>query len=142
MMGKSVLNMRKISFGRRIGCLVYDSVALTAILFFATFIPTLIAGDAIKPENIFLTSYLTLAALAYYTICWRRGKTLGMLAWGVTIVTSSGHYPNTTACFIRFITAWASSILLGAGYLYSLLDTNNSTWHDKLSGTYLVIVKA
>jgi uncharacterized RDD family membrane protein YckC len=135
----SVQNMKKISFGRRIACLAYDSIALTAILFFATFIPTLFAGGAINPENIFLTSYLIFTALAYYTICWRRGKTLGMLVWGVTIVASSGSHPNTKECFMRFITAWASWIPLGAGYFYALLDSDNRTWHDKLSGTYLVI---
>jgi len=142
MMEKAVLNMKKITFARRIGCLVYDSVALTAILFFAAFIPTLAVGDAIKPENIFLQSYLTMISLTYYTICWRRGKTLGMLAWGVTIVNSSGGNPSSKACFIRFIGAWISSALMGMGYLYALLDRNNNTWHDKLSNTRLVTIQS
>jgi len=141
-MEKAASNMKKISFARRIGCLVYDSVALTAILFFATFIPTLAAGDAIKPENMFLTSYLTFIALSYYTICWRRGKTLGMLAWGVTIVNSSGENPSSKACVIRFFGAWISSALMGIGYLYALVEPDNNAWHDKLSGTRLITIQS
>ena len=127
-----------VSLGRRLLALLYDTIALLAVLYFAAFIPVLASGQALVPGNPLFALYLVLCAFAYYWACWRRGRTLGMQAWKLEIVADGGGRPGTVACIRRFFAAWLSAALLGAGYLAALVHPARLCWHDRLSATRLV----
>lgn len=126
------------SFRRRTGALLYDAIAVLTVLYFAGFVPVLVAGEAIPPGNPLLGVYMSVVAFMYFALCWRRGRTLGMQAWGIQIQTTSGARPTLWTCALRYLAAWVSFACLGLGYLSALLNRERLTWHDRLSGTRLL----
>ena len=128
------------SFRRRLGAMLYDAIAVVMLQYFAAFIPVLAAGDALAPGNALFTAYLTLVSFAYFWLCWRRGRTLGMQAWKLEIRTVEGKPLNSSDCALRFLAAIAAALPLGLGYLAALGNRERIAWHDRLSGTRLLRV--
>jgi len=132
-------NLPTVSFRRRLAALVYDVIAVTAVVYFAAFIPVLAAGgNALAPGNPLFALYLLLVIFAYFAISWRRGRTLGMQAWKIEIIDKDGARPNARAVVLRFLAAGIALALGGLGYLVALLDRQRRTWPDRWSGTRLV----
>ncbi|MEX2480349.1 MAG: RDD family protein [Gammaproteobacteria bacterium] len=128
-----------VSFRRRIAAVIYDAIAVTAVVYFAAFVPVLAAGgNALAPGNPLFSLYLLAVIFAYFAISWRRGRTLGMQAWKIVIVDSAGHHPGWHAVILRFFAAALVISLGGLGYLASLFDSERRAWHDRWSGTRLV----
>lgn len=126
------------SLRRRLAALVYDAVALIAVLYFAAFIPVLAAGDALAPGNLPFMLYLLTVSFVYFHLCWARGRTIGMQAWKLEIVCDGGGRPDLRRSALRFAAATLSLLLCGLGYLAALIDTERRTWPDRVSGTRLV----
>ena len=77
---------------------------------------------------------------AYFGICWRRGRTLGMQAWRLEIVAGNGERrPRWSEISARFAGALLSLMLGGAGYFAALFDAQHRTCHDRWSQTRLVL---
>ena len=127
-------------FPRRMMALLYDAIAVFTLVYFAAFIPVLVAGGIIEPGHPLLTVYVLVVVFAYFGICWRRGRTLGMQAWRLEIVAGDGERrPQWREICVRFAGAMLSQVLCGAGYLAALFDAENRTWHDRWSHTRLVL---
>jgi diketogulonate reductase-like aldo/keto reductase len=129
---------------RRIAAILYDSLLLLALWFLATlpFIATE-GGESIEPGSgpMHIVYQLTLIGVAYgfFVGFWcRRGRTLGMQSWGLQLQTADGKPPSVGAATLRFFTAILSWLPLGLGFLWQLWDTEQLTWHDRLSRTRLV----
>jgi len=134
-------NATPVSLRRRFGAIVYDLIALIAVLFFGT-LPIVIAldGEAIAAENPFYFLYLFACAFFYFGFCWTRGgQTLGMSAWKIKLLTSTGSERVSTANALkRFLLATFS---LGLGLLSAAFRKDRRTWYDVLSGTHLESTK-
>ena len=124
---------------RQIAAMVYDSLLLFALLFFATAIALLFNhGEAIKP-NPFFSLYLLFTLFTFYAWFWHKsGQTLGMRAWKIRIVSDSGANPGWGSCYLRLCCALLSLACFGLGYWWRLFKPY--TWHDRLSGTRIVDV--
>jgi uncharacterized RDD family membrane protein YckC len=132
-------NFPTVSFRRRLAALVYDVIAVTAVVYFAAFIPVLAAGGkALAPGNPLFVLYLLMVIFAYFAVSWRRGRTLGMQAWKIEIVNLDGGRPDGRTVALRFLAAGIAFALGGLGYLVALLDRERRTWPDRWSGTRLV----
>ena len=132
-------NFPRVSFRRRLAALIYDAIAVTAVVYFAAFVPVLAAGgQALAPGNALFALYLLMVIFAYFAISWRRGRTLGMQAWKIEIVDMDGGRPGGRAVALRFCAAGIALALGGLGYLVALLDRERRTWPDRWSGTRLV----
>lgn len=132
-------NFPTVSLRRRLAALVYDAIAVTAVVYFAAFVPVLASGgEALAPGNPLFALYLLMVIFAYFAISWRRGRTLGMQAWKLEIVDLQGSRPNGRAVALRFFSAGIALALGGLGYLVALLDRERRTWPDRWSGTRLV----
>lgn len=119
---------------------LYDTIAVFTLVYFATFIPVVMAGGAIESGNPLLSVYVVIVIYTYFAICWKRGRTLGMQAWRLVLVTVDGEQrPPWRAINVRFVAATASLVLGGAGYLAALFDAEHRTWHDRWSRTRLVL---
>lgn len=127
---------------RRLGAILYDSLLLFAVLFFATaLVLPLTGGQAIAPHNPFYTSYLFFVSFFFFAWFWTHGgQTLGMRAWRIRVQQRNGSPITWTQALLRFMTAIASWLLLGAGFLWALIDKEKMTWHDRYSQTMLVVV--
>jgi uncharacterized RDD family membrane protein YckC len=125
---------------RRLAALLYDTLLLLAIWFVATavFLP-LTGGEAIEPNNPFLTTYLLFVSFFFYGWFWRHGgQTLGMRSWRLQLQNMRAGPISWLQCLLRFIVALPAGLLFGLGYLWMLVDKRKLTWHDRYSETRIV----
>jgi uncharacterized RDD family membrane protein YckC len=131
-------NSNIVSFRRRMAALLYDTIAVATVLYAVAFIPVLTVGAALNDGPSWFRLYLAAVTFGYFWVSWRRGRTLGMQAWKIEIVTGNAERPSLAACVLRFCAASVSAAALGLGYLAALVDPGGRTWHDRISGTQLV----
>ena len=129
-------------FLRRFAAIVYDSLLLFSVLFFATLVLLLFTGGrAIPPNEPLYTTYLIGVSFLYFGWFWTHGgQTLGMRAWRLRIESDTGGPVSWKLALVRFGSAIVSWVPLGAGYLWMLIDRRGLAWHDRLSGTTVVLI--
>ncbi len=139
-------NLPSASLIKQLAAMLYDSLLIFAVLFFAAAIAlafnVLILGgeDAIENNPAF-NLYLLFALFTFYAWFWRQtGQTLGMRAWKIRIVSELGGNPGWGASYLRLVFSLLSIACLGLGYWWRLFKPY--TWHDKLSQTRIVDVSA
>ncbi len=130
------------SFPRRLGAMFYDTLLLLALLFVAAIPLPLIPAET--RENFWIEwlirGYL-LAVIGIYLVgSWRSGgQTLGMRTWRLRVVDRHGTTPETGALLIRFAASILSWVPAGAGFLWILCNRRREAFHDRVSGTYVVL---
>ncbi|MBT8048760.1 MAG: RDD family protein [Xanthomonadales bacterium] len=125
---------------RRLAIILYDAVVVLALLMLAALL-AILAGieNQVALKDPWYTLYLALFWFAYFCWCWHRGgMTVGMRAWRVKIEDANGNRPGWGRSMIRLLVAVVSAAVAGAGFLWSLADTDRRTWHDIASATRLV----
>ncbi len=125
---------------RRLAAVIYDATIVLALLMLATLLAMLLGtGQKTAFRDPGFTLYLLFVWYLYVGWCWHRGgMTVGMRAWRIRIEDDLGRKPSWGKTIIRFLASLLSAALLGAGFLWSLVDSENRTWHDIISGTRLV----
>lgn len=108
------------------------------MLFVAGFI-LVPAAQILPPGSRRHTLQVLLAAVAgvYCVLCWVKGHTLAMKAWGITVRSTDGHLLRTSEALRRFLWALPSLGCAGLGLLWCLLDRDKQFLHDRLAGTRL-----
>ena len=131
------------SLPRRFAAIFYDCLLLTAIFFTATFILLLLIGEAaIKSGNIFYNFFLLFLAYLYFCWHWVKGRqTLGMRSWKIEVINETNSTLNWKQASLRYIASLLSLLLLGLGFIWSLVDKEKLALHDRLSKTKLVVIK-
>ncbi len=127
---------------RRIAAGVYDLLLLAALLMLAGFgAVALLDGNPVPPGSLSFQLSVLLVAGGFYVGFWHRGgQTLGMAAWRLRVETHTGNTPDIGTCVRRFLGLLLSLIPLGAGIWWMLFDVQRQTWHDRLSGTRVVLL--
>ncbi len=131
---------------RRFGAIFYDGLLLFAVLFAGTaaLLP-LTGGRAVAPGSGWYQAYLLALSFLYFGWFWTHGgQTLGMRAWRLRLRVrghDEGRLPWRWA-LARFLTAGLSWAALGLGFAWALWDPERLTWHDRLSGTMLVLERS
>jgi len=137
---------------KRFMAIIYDGFLLIAICFIVaslvSIITTYILNDlnAITKEHpyyllnqMIMLSTIFFTGFAFYVWFWSKGgQTLGMKTWMLQLVSDNGNEITRKQAVIRAITAVLSWSVLGLGFLWSLVDSKNRTWHDILSASHLV----
>ena len=127
------------SLSRRLAVMVYDSLAVLALLLLATS-AAMLAGfrDVTAGHDVLFTAWLLLVWFLYLAWCWRSGgMTIGMRAWRVSIENKEGGQPGWWQCLSRFLVSLLSAAAVGAGFIWSWFDPEKRAWHDMASGTRL-----
>ena len=126
------------SLARRLAAIVYDTMLVVAILFFATVPVVLIHGGAVDGSPLY-TLYLLLVAFLFFGGFWTHGgQTIGMRAWRIRVVRGDGGPLRWRDAAVRYGAALLSWIPLAAGFWWCLFDRERLAWHDRASGTRLV----
>jgi uncharacterized RDD family membrane protein YckC len=122
---------------KQLAAMVYDSLLIFAVLFFASACALLFNhGEAIE-SNIGFSLYLLFTLYTYYAWFWQKsGQTLGMRVWKIRLVSDSGGNPGWAVCYLRLVCALLSLLCLGLGYWWRLFSPY--TWHDRLSHTRVI----
>lgn len=134
---------------RRLLALVYDTLLLLGVTFAYGVVIWIIrkaaGSDMNSPPHpisevaILLGLWITLAG--YYVLCWtKRGQTLGMKSWRLLIVDGSGHYPTMRQSILRCLLAPVSAAPMALGYIWSWIDRRHGAWHDRWTGTRVVVL--
>jgi uncharacterized RDD family membrane protein YckC len=121
----------------------YDALLLASLLLLAGFPYVLAAGE--PPWHWFVRLgyriYLFAAVFGFFGWFWTHGgQTLGMRAWRLRVVRDDGGplgWPQAARRFAAAALSWAA---LGLGFLWCSIDPERRTWHDRLSGTHLVLL--
>lgn len=145
-------NYAPVSLLKRLLAIIYDLFLLIAV-FFAVGIPLSIlttfifnAGNAITEEHQFyllnqviILGSLFIASVFFYGWFWTHGgQTLGMKTWRIMLISNNAQKISWKQAIQRYFAAILSWLVLGMGFLLSLLDDKKRCWHDMLSGSYLV----
>lgn len=126
---------------RRLLCLLYEALLLTAVGFAATLVflaAVQLAG--VETPRPLLQVYLLLVAGGYFVPQWRAGQTLPMRTWRIRVVSAAGEPLTAKRAVVRYVLAVLSSLLLGAGYVWALADPDRQFLHDRLARTRLIAV--
>jgi len=126
---------------RRLGAMLYDGILVLA-LWLATLFPMVaFSNTAVYGANV--QTLLFLELYAFFVFFWlSRGQTLGMLAWKLEIRTIDGQPLTLRQATLRFFGAIVSLACVGVGYLWILIDRENRSWSDLLSGSRIVRTQA
>ncbi len=127
---------------RRLAAISYDTLLLMAVLFLAALPPTFIMGEEPSTPAMFLFQlYLLLIVFTFFAWFWSHGgQTLGMRAWRIRLQNRNPGPATLWQLMLRFIVATFSWLPLGLGFIWSLFDKEQLTWHDRYSMTELVVV--
>lgn len=125
---------------RRLLAAVYDLLLIMAIWLIAGFVALPVSGQ-VQAGNPYYTAYLFLVTFAFFAGFWiRGGATLGMRAWRLRLIQPDGRNITLPQAMLRFVAAFFSWLCLGLGFLWVLIDKDKCTWHDRLSGTRVVVL--
>ncbi len=128
---------------RRLAAILYDGLLLLAILFIASAIHLAISGggDASIAPDVVRSIFIFLIAFAFFAFFWLHGgQTLGMRAWRIRLQNRGGGPITPWQVMLRFLVAIVSWLCFGLGFLWSLIDKEKLTWHDRYSMTELVVI--
>lgn len=126
---------------RRLAAALYDGLLLIALWMTASAVWLgFRGGEAVAAGDVGFRLYLLAVAWAFLVGFWLRGgRTLGMLAWRLRLVAADGSRVSLRQASARFFAAILSWLPAGGGFLWALIDRDGLTWHDRLSGTHLVL---
>lgn len=132
---------------RRLAAMLYDSLLLVALWMTVVALLMLLSGGRLAAEE--RPAWLLVAEqLALLTVTWgffagfwtHGGQTLGMRAWRLKLTDTTGGPVRLTNASLRMLTALLSLAVCGLGYLWVLVDREHLAWHDRLSGTRVVLL--
>ena len=128
---------------RRLAAMTYDGLLVAAVVFLSA-VPVVVALGG-PPESALAKSlfrlYLAAVMFVFFAGFWMRGgQTLGMRSWRLRLVRMDGGPVGWLEALKRYLAAWLSLVPLGMGWWWMLLDRDKLAWHDRLSGTRLIVL--
>jgi uncharacterized RDD family membrane protein YckC len=134
---------------RRLAAMLYDALLVFGLLLLASMLITLpvglLAGESASSAlsgNLLFRIWLAMVPPAFFLLFWMKGgQTLGMKSWRIRVVRSDGASLSWPDALKRLFFALLSWLPLGLGYIWILFDKENQAWHDRLSGTRLIMLK-
>ena len=77
----------------------------------------------------------------FYIYFWTKsGQTLGMQTWKLRLDNPDNKRVTLKQAYIRCLASIFSASIFGLGYLWVLFGKDKLSWHDKISGTHLVLL--
>lgn len=133
---------------RQLAAIFYDCLLLVALLALADALVVVPLGMLLEIDGYSVAAhpgfrlYLLLVIIGFFCWFWLRGgQTLGMRAWRIMLIRSDGGAVRLGDALLRLASATLSWAAIGMGFLWSLWDQDGLSWHDRISGTRLVLLK-
>jgi uncharacterized RDD family membrane protein YckC len=144
-MQNDIRDAARPSLWRRLAAIFYDSWLVAALWLLGATADTFIRAGldlADDGSRLPLQLYLLAAPGLFFGWFWTHGgQTLGMRAWRLKLLDREGRPVGWRQAWIRYGAAWLSLLACGLGYLWVWIDRDGLAWHDRLSGTRLVMVR-
>lgn len=124
------------SLPRRLACLAYEALLLTAVLFVAGApVVALTLKFPTQWAQPLIWVYWLLVAGGYFTVFWRRGQTLAMKTWHIRLESKNGARPSASQAVKRYLLA---GLLFPISWGWAIFAADGQYLHDRLAGTRLV----
>jgi len=132
-----------VGLARRLASIIYDLLLLCAVLFAASIPVTMGLGITYgHPLYIGYVIYIYAVIFLYFAWFWvHGGQTPAMKTWNIRLIGIDGSNVNWKQALYRFLGGCVSCLLLGMGFLWSLIRKDKASWHDLLSNTQLIRTK-
>jgi uncharacterized RDD family membrane protein YckC len=130
------------SIGRRVLAMLYESLVVFAIAFFAGLAFYGVANGQISGNTrLVFQLYLFLVLGAYFIGCWSHGgRTLPMQTWRMRVVRPDNLPVGVGRAALRYALAWSSLLFLGVGFFWAFFDRDRQFLHDRLAGTRIIAI--
>ena len=126
---------------RRLAAILYDSLLIIAIWLITTLLLVSLINDGNALRGPLFQFGLYFEACLFYSYFWRlRGQTLGMQVWRIKLINPERQTLSWQECFARLFFALVSISMLGLGFIWMLFDPAKLTWHDRASGTRVILL--
>ncbi len=127
---------------RRLAAMVYDGLLLAAVFMLAGFVALIVTGgEAVPSGSVWFQSYLLLIAMLFLCGFWLHGgQTLGLRSWRLRVESADGGPVDPRQALLRFAAAFLALAPVGLGLFWLLVDPERRAWHDRLSGTRVVLL--
>jgi uncharacterized RDD family membrane protein YckC len=120
-----------VAFGVALAASSWTTAQVAALLFRPNF------GERLAPWMVTVGGLVL--AMAYFVVSWSAyGRTPGKALLGLAVITEDGSRPGVGRSILRYFGYLISTIPLGLGFLWVLIDNNRRAWHDHLAGTRVV----
>ena len=127
---------------RRLAAILYDSLLIIAMWLITTLLLVAFINDGAALQGPLFQFGLCFEGCLFYSYFWRlRGQTLGMQVWKIKLVTLDLQTLSWQECFVRLFFALVSISMLGLGFIWMLFDPDKLTWHDRASGTRVILLR-
>lgn len=128
-------------WGRRLACLLYEGLVVFAVLLIGFFLPqTVLSGFGLGLTGKGLWIHVIVLLLVYFAWFWLHGgQTLPMKTWKVQLINSDGGRIRPAQALLRYLAAWPSILLFGAGIFWALFDKDKQYLHDRIAGTKIIV---
>ena len=98
-------------------------------------------GEAIPSGTLAFQLIVLLVLFLFFGSFWvYGGQTLGMRAWRLRVEGREGGPVDWPQASRRFAAAFLAWLPMGAGVLWLIIDRDGLAWHDRLSGTRVVLL--
>lgn len=139
-------NAKRPGLLRILAAIFYDAWLIAAVWLIGTTVDTFarqwLTGDTSAGNHLLLQAWLLLSPLLFLGWFWTHGgQTLGMRSWRLRLVNPSGEAIDWTTAVKRYLAAILSWAACGLGFVWVLIDRDKSSWHDRLSDSYLVMTE-
>lgn len=131
---------------RHLIAMFYDLFLIIPLLMLTTAVLVAIHGPTESIDALAVPAWqvwcLSFAALVgFFGTFWRmKGQTLGMQAWRVKLIAADGGNITWQQVILRIAVATPSLGIAGLGLLWRFIDNDRLAWHDRASGTRLVLL--
>lgn len=134
--------------GRRVLAMLYDGLLLIALWFGVSALVMLVSAGLLADPNrplwlaLIHRISLVLVTVGFFGGFWTHGgQTLGMRAWRLRLISSPNQGAvNWKQSLLRLASVCLSIGALGLGFFWMWIDPKRRTWHDRLSGTELILL--
>lgn len=125
---------------RRLAAVLYDALLILALWMIGTLPLVIATGSDIGSGHWLFRIYLAALALGYLHLSWSRsGQTLGMRAWRIELRAWRRSPASLISSVLRLGVGLISIAALGLGFISAQFRSDRATWHDRASGTRLVV---
>jgi uncharacterized RDD family membrane protein YckC len=130
---------RNAGLAVRCASLFYEAVLLVPLLFISGWLFLTLTRDATSPlTRALFQGWLLFVLGVYFVYCWTHGQTLAMKTWRLRLISVDGRTPSVRQALTRYLLAVLGLGLLGAGFLWALVDADRQFLHDRLARTRIV----
>jgi uncharacterized RDD family membrane protein YckC len=122
--------------------MLYDALLLLALFMLGGGVALLVTGgEAVPAGSVWYQTYLLLIAMLFLCGFWiSGGQTLGMRSWRLRVESADGGPVDARQALLRFAAGFVALAPAGLGLFWLLVDPERRAWHDRLSGTRVVLL--